>query len=63
MKRKRGRPRKLSGIKHKAVQIRSETHEMLVQYQDKIQQNRGYKVGKSDLVHIAVSRLVADDPI
>ena len=63
MKRKRGRPRKLSGKKHTAVQIRAETNEMLTEYQNKIQQNRGYKVGKNDLLHIAISRLVADDPI
>ena len=63
MKRKRGRPRKSPVTKHTAVQIRVETNEILTEYQNKIQQNLGYKVSKNDLIHIAISRLVADDPI
>ena len=61
MKRKVGRPRKLTKNDHKGVQIRLETYEMLIEYQDKIQQDRGYKVSKSDLIDIAIKRLVTDD--
>tara|TARA_R100001530_G_scaffold53742_1_gene39678 strand:- start:314 stop:505 length:192 start_codon:yes stop_codon:yes gene_type:complete len=61
MKRKVGRPRKLTKKDYKGVQIRLETYEMLVEYQDKIQQDRGYKVSKNDLIHLAVKRLVAGD--
>ena len=62
MKRKVGRPKSAKGRGHKAIQVRIETYEMLVAYQEKIQQNRDYRVSKNDLVHIAVKRLVADDP-
>ncbi len=61
MKRKVGRPRKLAKTDYKGVQIRLETYEMLVEYQNKIQQDRGYKVSKNDLIHLAVKRLVAGD--
>ena len=61
MNRKRGRPRKLTKNDHKCVQIRLETYEMIVEYQDKIKQNRGYRVSKSDLIDIAIKRLVTDD--
>ena len=61
MKRKVGRPRKLTKKDHKGVQIRLETYEMIVEYQDKIKQNRGYRVSKSDLIDIAIKRLVTDD--
>ena len=63
MKRKVGRPKSAKGRGYKAIQVRIETDEMLVEYQDKIKQNRGYKVSKNDLMHIAIKRLVADDPI
>ena len=63
MKNKVGRPKNLKGRGYKALQVRVETDEMLVAYQEKIQQNRDYRVSKNDLVHIAVKRLVADDPI
>ena len=61
MKRKRGRPRKLTKNDHKGVQIRLESYEMIVDYQDKIKQNRGFRVSKSDLIDIAIKRLVTDD--
>ena len=63
MQNKAGRPKNLKGRGYKALQVRVETDEMLVEYQEKIQQNRGYKVTRSDLMHIAIKRLVADDPI
>ena len=63
MRKKSGRPKNLKGRGYKALQVRVETDDMLVEYQEKIQQNRGYNVSKNDLVHIAVKRLVADDPI
>ena len=63
MRKKAGRPKNLKGRGYKALQVIVETDEMLVEYQEKIQQNRGYNVSKNDLVHIAVKRLVADDPI
>ena len=62
MKRKVGRPKSAKGRGYKALQVRTETDEMIVEYQEKIQQNRGYKVSKNDLMHIAIKRLVADDP-
>ena len=42
---------------------RQDVEEEIAIYQEKIQQNRGYKVNKNDLFHIAIKRLVADDPI
>jgi len=63
MKKKVGRPKSAKARGYKVIQIRSETDKMLVEYQEKIQQNRGYRVNKNDLMHIAIKRLVADDPI
>ena len=63
MKRKVGTPKSAKGRGHKAIQVRIETYEMLTEYQEKVKQNRGYKVTRSDLMHIAIKRLVADDPI
>ncbi len=63
MKRKVGRPKSAKGRGNKAIQVRIETYEMITEYQEKVKQNRGYKVTRGDLMHIAVKRLVADDPI
>jgi hypothetical protein len=57
MKRKVGRPRKLSGRGYKALQVRIETHDMLMEYQAKQKERLGFNIPKLDLVDIAVRRL------
>ena len=57
MKRKVGRPRKLSGSGYKALQVRIETHDRLMEYQAKQKERLGFNIPKLDLVDIAVKRL------
>ena len=57
MKKKRGRPKNLKGRGYKALQIRLETHDMLMAYQAKQKMRLGFNIPKLDLVDIAVKRL------
>ena len=57
MKKKRGRPKKLSGRGYKALQIRHETHDKLMEYQAIQKERLGFNIPKLDLVDIAVKRL------
>ena len=57
MKKKAGRPRNLKGRGYKALQIRCETHDMLMAYQAKQKMRLGFNIPKLDLVDIAVKRL------
>ena len=57
MKKKRGRPKKLSARGYKALQIRHETHDKLMDYQALQKERLGFNIPKLDLVDIAVKRL------
>jgi len=57
MNRKVGRPKKLSGRGYKALQVRIETHDKLMEYQAKQKERLGFNIPKLDLVDIAVRRL------
>ena len=61
MKRKVGRPKKLSGRGYKALQIRIETHDLLMEYRAKQKERLGFNIPKLDLVDIAVRRLCDAD--
>ena len=61
MKRKVGRPKKLSGRGYKALQIRIETHDLLMEYRAKQKERLGFNIPKLDLVDIAVRRLFDTD--
>ncbi len=61
MKKKRGRPRNLKGRGYKALQIRLETHDKLMEYQAKQKERLGFNIPKLDLVDIAVKRLSEND--
>ena len=52
MKKKRGRPRNLKGRGYKALQIRLETHDKLMEYQAKQKERLGFNIPKLDLVDI-----------
>ena len=57
MKRKVGRPKKLIKRGYKALQIRIETHDLLMEYRAKQKERLGFNIPKLDLVDIAVKRL------
>ena len=61
--RPRKRPKGVKDRGYLAIQIRLETGDMLFDFQDKLTERLGYKINKTDLFHIAIKRLVADDPI
>ena len=61
MKKKRGRPKKLSARGYKALQIRHETHDKLMDYQALQKERLGFNIPKLDLVDIAVRRLFDTD--
>tara|TARA_R100000808_G_C2118985_1_gene130768 strand:+ start:209 stop:409 length:201 start_codon:yes stop_codon:yes gene_type:complete len=61
MKKKRGRPKNLKGRGYKALQIRLETHDKLMEYQAKQKERLGFNIPKLDLVDIAVKRLSEND--
>ena len=61
MKRKVGRPKKLIKRGYKALQIRIETHDLLMEYRAKQKERLGFNVPKLDLVDIAVRRLFDAD--
>ena len=61
MKRKVGRPKKLVKRGYKALQVRIETHDLLMEYRAKQKERLGFNVPKLDLVDIAVRRLFDAD--
>ena len=61
MKNKVGRPKNLKGRGYKALQVRIETHDMLMEYQAKQKERLGFNIPKLDLVDIAVRRLFDTD--
>ena len=61
MKRKAGRPKNLKGRGYKALQIRIETHDKLMDYQALQKERLGFNIPKLDLVDIAVRRLFDTD--
>ena len=61
MKRKVGRPKKLVNRGYKALQVRIETHDLLMKYRAKQKERLGFNVPKLDLIDIAVRRLCDAD--
>ncbi len=60
--RPRKRPKGIKDRGYLAIQIRLETGNMLLDYQNKLKERLDYRINKTDLFHIAIKRLIADDP-
>jgi len=58
MKGKVGRPKNVNRNGYHAMQIRRDTHQLLVAWQREQEKILGFRINKLDIIHIAIQMLI-----